>query len=514
MSGHDDASQEPTAAQAGVPLANLPRPSQRQKDVATMGTLRAVAVSSEALHLQRWLAALVIEHEARQGVRKRARRAAALENFERAIGALVADLLAAHRDAPEGGLIYISRNSQAISKGPQTYDALITTFATMRERDLIEEFEGHFRERNLHFDGVGPVSFMDKKAARFRATPTLLTLVEGLGIDLFDLDTHFKRPGPNRLLSLRAKSNWMGGHKLKGALLPLPETAEMKAQAARVAAINAFVSGVEIGGGGHRSFFRAFAMGDQPGFAWDKGGRLYSEGRDNYQQLPEARRGSMTLNGEPVVEIDIKASFLTILHGLAGAPFEMGDDAYAFAHQSRNIAKAWLTASLGSGKHISRWPKPTREAYLEEHGVPMGSVHSAASVGSSMIRRFPLLSSLPSLGLSWAELMYVEAEAIIASMEDLQSQGVPALPVHDSLIVPVTASQAATTAVEVHYLRHAKIVPKLHIKRSPQETPFSTTTQGLASIPASTCERPVQQPHQTGRTGQRVTIRPIYRRPD
>jgi len=39
--------------------------------------------------------------------------------------------------------------------------------------------------------------------------------------------------------------------------------------------------------------------------------------------------------------------------------------------------------------------------------------------------------------------MYEEAEAMIATMERLRSQGVVALPVHDSLIVPKSKGQLA-----------------------------------------------------------------------
>ncbi|MGH6909389.1 MAG: hypothetical protein ACREEG_04310 [Phenylobacterium sp.] len=475
--------------------------------------MKAMAISPEALHLQQWLATMVVEHETRHQLRKRARRADALQNFERAIGAFVADLLAAQRDAPEVGLVYASRNSEAISRGPQTYDALITTFDAMCKRQLVEEFPGYFKEQHIDWgDGGGRTTFTDKKAARFRATPTLLALVEGMGISLGDLDAHFERPGSDRLLSLRAKSVWVGGDKLKGVVMPLPGTAEMKAQAARVASINDFFSDVEIRGGGHRTFFRGFAMGDQPGFAWDKGGRLYSEGADNYQQLPQARRVQMTLNGEPVVEIDIKASFLTILHGLTDTPLEMGEDAYAFAEQNRDIAKAWLTASLGSGRPITRWPKPVRDEYFAEHSVKLGSVHAVRSVAAAMQARFPILASLMTLGLGWADLMYVEAEAIIASLEELQAQGVPSLPVHDSLIVPASMEEKATKAIQAQYLRHAKIIPKVHVKRHLKRAATTPTPGGELPLLPPPPRGPGQQPPPERPPGQLVTIRAIYRR--
>jgi hypothetical protein len=46
--------------------------------------------------------------------------------------------------------------------------------------------------------------------------------------------------------------------------------------------------------------------------SWKKGGRLYSSGEHCYQRLSETERLKMTIKGEPVAEIDIKASFLTI----------------------------------------------------------------------------------------------------------------------------------------------------------------------------------------------------------
>jgi hypothetical protein len=49
------------------------------------------------------------------------------------------------------------------------------------------------------------------------------------------------------------------------------------------------------------------------------GGRLYSYGEANNQQTELADRLKMTINGERVCEIDIRANYLTIFHALYGA---------------------------------------------------------------------------------------------------------------------------------------------------------------------------------------------------
>ena len=51
----------------------------------------------------------------------------------------------------------------------------------------------------------------------------------------------------------------------------------------------------------------------------------------------------MTINGEAVAEIDIKASFLTIYHARLGAPLENHIDPYVHAGiHERAIAKSWV----------------------------------------------------------------------------------------------------------------------------------------------------------------------------
>ena len=89
--------------------------------------------------------------------------------------------------------------------------------------------------------------------------------------------------------------------------------------------------------------------------SWKKGGRLYSSGEECYQRLSEAERLKMTINGELVAEIDIKASFLTIYHAMVRQPLQGSGDPYAAVEEiDRSIVKLWTTVSFGNSNPATR----------------------------------------------------------------------------------------------------------------------------------------------------------------
>ena len=67
----------------------------------------------------------------------------------------------------------------------------------------------------------------------------------------------------------------------------------------------------------------------------------------------------MTINSEPVAEVDIRASYLTIflsLHGIQlpdGDPYELP----GLGPEHRNAVKQWMVATFGSSKLIMKWPE-------------------------------------------------------------------------------------------------------------------------------------------------------------
>jgi hypothetical protein len=68
-------------------------------------------------------------------------------------------------------------------------------------------------------------------------------------------------------------------------------------------------------------------------------------------------RLKMTINGEPVAEIDIKASFLTVYHAMVKQPLKGSGDPYtAVAGFDRTVVKLWTTVSFGNSKPATRWP--------------------------------------------------------------------------------------------------------------------------------------------------------------
>jgi len=67
----------------------------------------------------------------------------------------------------------------------------------------------------------------------------------------------------------------------------------------------------------------------------------------------------MTINGEPVAEIDIRASYLTIFLSKHGIQLDAEQDPYVLEGPEppdRSAVKAWMVATFGNSKPIRRWP--------------------------------------------------------------------------------------------------------------------------------------------------------------
>ena len=221
--------------------------------------------------------------------------------------------------------------------------------------------------------------------------------------------------------------------------------------------MNDFLGLAEIEGLAFGGLRRIFANGDQPGFDWQWGGRLYSlPGTDAYEVWKGgkmARIGLIRIQGEPVAEVDIVASHLTVVYALAGQSFDPAADPYDIPGYERESVKTWVRESIGRGSAEGRkGQKRLRQAILERH---------------------PVLETMlggPD-GVSWADCQFHESEILLAAMETLKdAHKVPALPVHDSLVVPQSKADLARDVLREAFRSYfvdglettSDIMPMLH----------------------------------------------------
>jgi hypothetical protein len=312
----------------------------------------------------------------------------------------------------------------------------------IEERAAVQKFSA--------FDGPRAVAWAF--ATRFRATPRLLALAAEQGVRIADAGDHFATGLPERPLVLRAGSKrhrW--GQKVHGKLMKFERTGGLQAMEQQIRDLNAFLTGFDLSGGTHRGYTRRFNLGDHPAFQWNLGGRLYSQGDDSYQHMPSEQRLKMIIDGEPVCELDIRASYLTIFHAQRGHPLDLRHDPYRLlpnsGEEGRDVVKSFIAATFGNSEFPRKWPTQRASDFFSDTGRRLSTKYPIKIVREAVAQAYPLLTELKRDDARppvWGELMFVESNAIVKTMLALMNSGIPSLSVHDSLIVPQREENTAT----------------------------------------------------------------------
>jgi hypothetical protein len=319
------------------------------------------------------------------------------------------------------------------------------------------------------FDGAS-LGQLKGKATRYAAAPSLVALAKAAGVTLDRIDDHFREETPLHPLVLKRGKVKSYYEKRRARPVSIIATEHTKRLEATVRSLNMFLSGFALGGAIFRGFERIFnECADQAKYGWNKGGRLYSvwpiSGSRPYQQLSDTERARITVDGEPAHEIDIRASYLTILHARLGANFDPSVDPYERTGLNRDIAKAWTVATFGAGHPITKWSPEAVTEYRERTGLSLSGQCTARAAGQRMMATYPALRDLKKSGMSWADLMYLESEAVVGAMIALmQRHGAPSFPVHDSLIVRRRDISVACDLLQESFYVHVGAYPWLAIK--------------------------------------------------
>jgi hypothetical protein len=433
------------------------RLDQEELQAASYAALRAHPTTDQAKALVAKLASMVEEHTITAGLRERKRRGTA-NRLHYATGAFLADLLRPLEPEEPNGWVYRSLKKTSFTGKPVGRRAFEQLIKGLKGLALLEHVPGHKVS-----DEPG------EYAARFRATPALLKLCADNDVPTNSVLDHFEFEYdlPKYPVQLRARKlkNWYGKGELVGKTIEFDRTAIGGMENA-ILDLNEFFAKQTLRGGVHQGYIRIFQNGDDRDFDWDKGGRFYSQPfTESYQVMSAERRRKMTINGEPVAEIDISGSYLTIFLSLHGLQLDLTEDPYllpGLGVEHRPAVKQWFVGTFGNNKPIKRWPQEMvkDDPSLREYRV--------AEITEAVFSKYPVLKSwgepFDGKTFSWADLMHLESAVMFWVMWDLmQRHQTPSLTVHDSLIVPVSKAEFAGEILKSRFRDRQKVVPRLKI---------------------------------------------------
>ena len=398
------------------------------------------------------------QFETAYGLRQRARKKADLATFTATAGAFAADLLHHYKNPASDHLMYRAADKMAWgnTKGTFThFDALLKAWGAL---GWIET-SGFYRSMD---DFDGQTYQYDTKARRMRGTPTFIELAQSFEITPEVVGQHFTADiSLGELIRINVEGNDPAAHRRAKAHLS-PNNPRYVQRRQELISLNAHLDRFRFNLADSPQLRRSYNRGDHAGFRFDHGGRFYAASEGDWIKQKDIRQ-SITIDGEVTVELDVHASHLLILYGLTGTPLLCRGDLYAVEGVDRWHAKQAFTAATGKGGPLTRWPRELGVRYEKKFGVkrPKGSI-SAKDAWSALLRTHSVLGHLRPVELDWGRLQNQEAECFLQIMTTLaQDHDIPALPIHDSLIVPQSAEETVRRVMIESYERNFNVTPTI-----------------------------------------------------
>ena len=138
---------------------------------------------------------------------------------------------------------------------------------------------------------------------------------------------------------------------------------------------------------------------------------------------------------------------------------------YARVNIPREVAKLWCITSFCNSSPRTRWSDEIVENYWKATGEDLRKVAKASAVSKLMLEAFPALKKLEEYCDIWADLQFIESEAIIGTMLILmRTHRVPGFSTHDGLIVPRSKADLAKTILAKEYRRKVGVDPMLTVE--------------------------------------------------
>jgi len=329
-----------------------------------------------------------------------------------------------------------------------------------------------FRKLIYLLDGAGFLAFQYAEVKRGEVSslvpsPWFAAKVAEYGISLCDLGRH---PGEEVIMLTRNTRSWtgMGERTTIRERIDYTDTAETRRYRQEMRRLNTFLASAEIGFSEdsleprvdpfERTMRRHFVvLPDQPE-QFDQVGRLFG---GFWLALKSARRRNIRINGEPVADLDFSSMFTRLALARLGAEAPTGD-VYAVegAEGYRSgIKMAMNTFLFDTHLRRSKWPDemgvgvgtdedardPTSPAADYEGRLPTG--WKVGLTRKAILKRHPALRPAWGRGLGY-QLMFDESRVLLTALNRLMAEGIPALGMHDGLLVQRSKKDLAKVTMQ------------------------------------------------------------------
>lgn len=342
-----------------------------------------------------------------------------LRNVEAMVSSIVANLVLLHRlRPPEARLAVPLANNRKTKYDRKGFQKLSPTIDALASVGLIEKFAPKFKQTRT----------------TIRAVDRLHDALMAAEVKLSDV---VRADGQqNLVLTARPPRRYSYGNRVANSRVDYLETAETRRLRAEIDELNTFLSSHTITLRGKPSsafnLWRNFTIRSTAApEAFSLHGRLYG---GFWMILPEAERQHLRINAEPVADLDFSAMFPSLAYIRAGHPPPDGDP-YAIQglETHRSAAKAAMSALLSSGPLRSLPPRVRDE-------LPAG--WTLARLRKAVIELHPILADSLEQDLS-LEFMFTESRILMIALLDLMRREIPALPMHDGMMVPASNADIA-----------------------------------------------------------------------
>lgn len=378
---------------------------------------------------------LLAEMETRE-TRQRARGADQRARLEAVLGAVALDLFVAAGDEPERWLAYARRNEDYEVGRRRYVHPEATRLVVVQAADFLsgagyaDARAGSYRRGALGGRGY---------RSRLRATDKLVAFFAERGVGLADIGVResaeliilrgapLRRGSPKPLQEYEDTTTTHGMREALRAWAAVATAHQIRSDGCRWDPTGRPLEDADDGAGetierGRARLYRVFNNG-----SWTAGGRFYGGW---WMTMPSTERARLTIDGEPVVELDFKGLHPRLAYHLVGQPLPPDDDPYdlgeRFAAVDRGVLKVAFNQLLAVGRDGAiRKPPHVR--------LPRGMAYRHVLAALEEKHR-PIRSWLRSARA--LELQHIDSQIASGVLGYFTaSLGRPVLPVHDSFIV-------------------------------------------------------------------------------